>query len=219
MAGTATLTSGRMELAGETRGNTWNLTSPDPALPVQGLLSVALAKATYAMPMAPSEKPDEMAIHLALQDVTADDRVWAQVDPGGALPRDPASLLVDLTGTARVTKRIDQLRPGESPPFEISHLTFRELSASAAGATARAKGEVDILQPIGVPLGQVYVTFTGLQALVRALGRAGVLTPEMVTTAEAIMSVYLQPAEGEDAWAAKIALTQNGPLVNGKPVR
>lgn len=219
ISGKATLTSGRMDLEGETRGNTWTLTSPDPSLPIQGRLSVSLARAAYAVPMAPSARADEMAIRLTLQEATADERVWTQVDPQGALPRDPASLTIDLTGTARVTERIDRLRPGAPPPFEISDLVFREVSASALGATLNASGEVDILQPVGVPFGEVQVALTGIRALVRALGRAGVLAPEMVTTAEAIMAVYLVPAEGEDAWTTEIGFTREGTLVNGLPVR
>lgn len=219
ISGEAALSSGRMELQGETRGNAWTLSSPDQALPVQGTLSVGLARAHYAVPMAPSERPDEMAVGLVLQDAVADEAVWATVDPDGALPREPASLAVDVTGTLRVTERIDRLRPGAAPPFELSGLVLREVAADALGASLRATGEIEILQPIGVPLGEVRIGVTGLEALVRALGSAGVLSPAAVTTAEAIMAVYLRPAEGADAWTATVELTHQGTLVNGMPVR
>ena len=217
--GEALLTSGRMELEGETRRNVWTLTSPDPSLPVQGQLSVDLARAHYAMPMAPSERPDAMALGLALTGAVADERIWAQLDPEGALPRAPASLTVDLSGTVRVTRRIDRLSPGAEPPFEISTIVLDEVAADALGANLQATGEVEVLQPVGVPLGEIRLGVTGLAGLIRTLGRAGVLSPDMVTTAEAIMEVYLRPAGGDDAWTAVIGFTREGAEVNGLPVR
>lgn len=219
LTGRAALTSGRMELHGETRGNSWTLSSADATLPVQGTFTVPLAQATYAVPMAPSGRPDDMAIRVHLQEIGADEAAWSQLDPAGSLPREPATLLADVTGTMRVTERIDRLRPGAEPPFEVSTLMLRELSARALGASVNATGEVEILQPVGVPLGEIQVGATGLGALIGALGRAGILSPDMVTTAEAIMSVYLRPAGGTDAWTAEIAFTRAGTLVNGLPVR
>lgn len=216
LSGNATLTSGRMELQGESRGNAWSLSSP--AMPLQGTLTAPLAQATYAVPMAPSGRPDEMAIRLLIQDVAADEALWATLDPGGTLPRDPATLLVDVTGTMRVTERIDRLRPGAEPPFEVSTLNLRELSASALGAAANATGQIEILQPVGVPLGEIQVGATGLGTLIGTLGRAGILSPELVTMAEAIMQVYLRPAAGRDVWTAEVAFTRQGTLVNGLPV-
>jgi hypothetical protein len=218
LSGEAALTSGRIELEGEARGSSWTVASPDPALPVQGQLSIGLARAHYAMPMAPSEKPDAMALGLELHEAVADERVWAQIDPNNALPRGPASLTVELSGTARVTERIDKLSPGAEPPFEIATLVLDEVSAEALGASLNATGQIEILQPVGVPLGEIQVGVTGLAELVRVLGRAGMLAPEMQTMAEAIMDVYLRPA-GEDAWTALIEFTRDGALVNGMPVR
>ncbi len=219
MGGVARLSSGRMELEGEARDNVWTLVPETPGELIGGRLSAGVVQATYSMPMAPAPEPDDMAIRMSLADVTLDDTAWQAIDPEGVLPREPATLTVDLGGTARVVRRIDAMRAGDPPPYEISQLEVKDVSLDALGATAHATGSIEILQPIGLPLGTFDVSMTGVAALVGALGRAGVLSPEQVEMADAIMTVYARPAEGKDALTTQIDFTNNGPLVNGLPVR
>lgn len=215
----ARLTSGRIELDFETRGNDWTLTSPDPEMPLQGQLSMELARAGYAMPMAPSEDPEPMALSLILDSGMAGERIWDALDPKGVLPRAPASLRMGLSGTARVTTRIDQLLPGAEPPFEISTLNIDEVAIDALGARLKAAGEIEIIQPFGRPLGEIRIGMMGLSAVVEALGEAELISADMLVTARAIMQVYLREATGHDAWTAVIDFTSGGTEVNGLPVR
>jgi hypothetical protein len=219
----ATLSSGRLDLQGETRQNAWTLTPAEPGTMIAGGISAGMVQATYSMPMAPAPEPDDMAIRLALLDVSADEAAWEAVDPQGALPRGPAELVVDLSGKARVTRRIDEMKPGARPPFEVSELQVKEVAIDSLGASARASGSVEFLQPIGLPLGTVQVGMTGVAALIDALGQAGVLTPEMVEMADAMLTVYATPADGEtgrgDHWTTEITFANEGVLVNGLPIR
>ncbi len=223
VSGVVKLSSGRMELRGETRQNVWTLTPETAGSLIGGGLSAGLVQATYSMPMAPAPEPDDMAIRLALLDVSPDEAAWQAVDAQGVLPRAPAELVVDLGGTARVTRRIDGMSPGDAPPFEVSQLEVKEVALDALGATAHASGIVEFLQPIGLPLGTVQVGMTGVAALIDALGQAGVLSPEMIQMADAMLSVYARPADGAtgrgDRWTTEITFTNEGPLVNGLPIR
>jgi hypothetical protein len=219
ISGVATLSSGRMELQAETRQNAWTLTPEDPGALVSGTLSAGVVQATYAVPMAPAPEPDELAIRLALLDVALDEAAWQVIDPPGALPRGSAELVIDLGGTARVTRRIDEMNAGDPPPFEVRELVVKEAAVDALGASARASGEVEFLQPIGLPLGTIDVSMTGIGALVGALGRAGVMAPELVEMADAMLTVYARPGGEKDSWTTDIRFTENGPLVNGLPVR
>lgn len=213
------LTSGRIELDFEARGNDWVLTSPDPEMPLQGELSMELVQASYAMPMTPSEQPAPMALSLTLTNGMASERIWDMIDPKGVLPHAPASLRMGLSGTVRVTTRIDRLLPGSEPPFEIAEVNLDEVAADALGAKLRAAGELEIIQPSGRPLGEIRLGMTGLSALVEALGEAELISPDMLVTARAIMEVYLRQAAGDDAWTAVIDFTSGGTEVNGLKVR
>lgn len=219
ITGVATLSSGRIDIQGETRQNVWTLAPETPGTMIGGGLSAGMVQATYSMPMAPAPEPDDMAIRLALLDVGLDEAAWQAIDPQGALPRAPAELVLDLAGTARVTRRIDEMNGGAPPPFEVSELVVREIALDALGASVRASGDVEFLQPIGLPLGTIQVGMTGVAALIDALGRAGVLAPGMVEMADAMLTVYARPAEGGDAWTSEITFTDQGPLVNGLPLR
>ncbi len=219
IGGVATLSSGRMELQGEAQGSVWTLVPETPGTLIGGQVRAGAVQATYAMPMAPAPEPDDMAIRISLADVTLDETAWQAIDPQGALPRDPAELTVDLGGTARVTRRIDAMSAGDTPPYEVSKLELKSVALDALGASARATGSLEILQPINLPLGTIELSMTGVQALVGALGRSGVLSPEQVEMADAILTVYARPAEGKDAWTTEIKLTNEGPLVNGLPIR
>ena len=215
----ATLSSGRLELQGETRQNAWTLAPETPGASIAGGISAGMVQATYAMPMAPAPEPDEMAIRLALLDVVLDEAAWGAVDPAGTLPRGPAELVVDLSGRARVTERIDELQAGAAPPFEVSELEVKEVAIDALGASARASGSVELLQPIGLPLGTVRIGMTGVAALIDALGEAGVLTPEMIEMADAMLTVYASPTDRGDSWTTEITFSEQGVLVNGLPIQ
>lgn len=215
----ARVTSGRIELDFEARGNDWTLTSPDPEMPLQGKFSMELARAHYAMPMAPSADPKPMTIALILDRGMAGESIWDALDPKGVLPRAPASLRMGLSGTARVTTRIDQLLPGDEPPFEISTINLDEVAVDALGAKLNAAGELELIQPFGRPLGEVRIGMTGLSTLVDALGKAELISPDMLVTARAIMQVYLREASGDDAWTAVVDFTSGGTEVNGLKVR
>lgn len=217
--GGARLMSGRIELDFEARGNAWALTSPDPDFPLQGKISMELARASYAMPMAPSRQPAPMAFEVALDNGMAGEHIWDAIDPKGVLPRAPASLRMGLSGMARVTSRIDQLLPGAEPPFEFSVLDLDELAVHALGAKLQAAGEIEIIQPSGRPLGEIRVGMMGLSALVEALGEAELISEETLVTARAIMEVYLREASADDAWTAVIDFTSRGTEVNGLKVR
>jgi hypothetical protein len=213
------LESGRIDLQAETRQNVWTLTPEAPGTLAAGALGAGMVQASYAMPMAPAPEPDHMAIRVALLDVTLGEAAWQAIDPAGALPRTPAELVVDVSGLARVTRRIDEMSAGDPPPFELRELEVSEAAVDALGASLRASGSVEFLQPIDVPLGTVQVGMTGVAALIDALAQAGVLTPDMADMADAMLTVYARPAEGGDAWTTEITLTEEGALVNGLPVR
>ena len=219
IGGSAKLSSGRIELQGQAGQNVWTLTPQTPGSLAGGELHAGSVQATYSMPMAPAPKPDDMAMGLALSDVRLDETAWQSIDPKGTLAHAPGSLNVDLGGTARVTRRIDAMHPGDRPPFEISQLDVNEVSLNALGATARATGSVEFLQPIALPLGTIDVTMTGVAAAIGALGRAGVLTSAQVEMADAILTVYTRPGEAKDERTTQITFTNDGPLVNGLPVR
>ncbi|MEO1492947.1 MAG: DUF2125 domain-containing protein [Pseudomonadota bacterium] len=213
------LESGGIDIKGEARDNTWQMEANNPASPVEGLVSVRQVQARYRMPMSPSEIPGDMAIRLELSGLNMNDATWASLDPKGVLPREPADLVLDLEGTVRVTKRFDTLREGEAPPFELANLIVKDIAVSALGASAKAAGDVEMVQPVNAPQGQLQVEFSGAQALLTALSKAGLLPEEMAQMGDAMLKVYARPTGEEDGWRTEVSFATDGISVNGLPVQ
>ncbi len=210
---------GTIDLKSEVRDNTWQLVANNPASPVAGKVGVEQIQALYRMPMAPSERPGDMAVRLELDGLNMDEGTWATLDPKGVLPRDAAYFVVDLEGTVRVTKRIDRMRTGEAPPYELANLIVKDVALSALGASAKVEGDVEMIQPVNAPQGLLNVEFSGAQALMTALGQAGLLPDEMVDMGNAMLQVYARPTGEEDGWRTEVSFANDGISVNGLPVQ
>lgn len=210
------VTSGLLDIEAGTGVNTWTWQGPEqPAV----TLTAAETSLRIAGPLSPTRTPQPGQLRVAVTDLTADDAFWAAFDPGTALARDPADLNVAIDGTVRLMARIDLLPPSIAPPYEISNLMIEEVALQALGATARATGDVEILQPVVVPTGQISVEASGVRAVAADLREAGLISPEMITTLNAILEVFARPGDGEDAWVTEVEMGQEGLRVNGQPLQ
>lgn len=217
--GVYTLESGSIDIKSEARDNVWQMEANNPASPIDGQISVDQIQARYHMPMAPRETPDDMAIRLELTGLNMDDETWAGLDPKGVLPRESAYFIVDLEGTVRVTKRFDTMLAGEAPPFELANLIVKDVAISALGASAKAVGDVEMIQPVNLPQGSLNVEFSGAQALMATLSKAGLLPEDMVEMGNAMLKVYAQPTGDEDSWRTEVSFADDGISVNGLPLQ
>ena len=213
------LTSGGIDVQSESRDNRWTLSTSVAADPFDGTITVSGLQARYRMPMAPTEAPSDIALKLSIDDLNADKATWDQFDPEGALPRGPANLAINIGGTAKVTKRFDELRPGEAPPFEVGNVIVDEIAMSALGASVRAAGDIEMLQPIGLPLGTLKVDLKGPKALIDALGKSGLVPAELLSMGDAILQVYAKPTDGEDEWETDVTFGEEGITINGLKVQ
>ncbi|MEM0989359.1 MAG: DUF2125 domain-containing protein [Pseudomonadota bacterium] len=207
---------GLMDLDAEIAASRWAWTAANqPELAV----AVETAALTMAGPLARSDTPKPGQLRLGLNGVVAEDSLWLRVDPNAALPRDPAALRVAVDVTARLMGRIDQLPPGVPPPFEISNIMVEEVAVDALGASARASGDIEIVQPVVVPTGTIEVSAEGIAGLADNLTAAGFLTPDMRQTFDAILQVYARPAGDGDSWVTEIETGIEGVRVNGQPLQ
>ncbi|MFT6695819.1 MAG: hypothetical protein ACJAXU_001319, partial [Paracoccaceae bacterium] len=59
------------------------------------------------IPLAKSDEPSDFHARAALRGLTVGDPIWAMIDAGGSIPRDPATVAVDVSG--KVTVLVDLL--------------------------------------------------------------------------------------------------------------
>ena len=160
--------------------------------------------------VATGQAPRLGSLRIAFEDVVPTDETWSKVDPKAQLDRAPVDLLFDT----KATLRVDRGAPGI--PVEFSNVSLELFRLAALGGVVEAKGDIEILQPINLPLGEIKVDVSGAKAVISQLGAAGILDDSMQQSADAILQVYARPATDADRHETNIEFTSDGMLINGR---
>ena len=207
------------------------LSGPEMPLPVD----VRMAESAFRItaPIAKAEEPQDMAFGLTLGGFEMSDLLWNVFDPGAALPRDPATIAMDLSG--QVTpffnifdpEQMAQLDATGGSPGELNALTLNNLTIEAAGAKLGGSGaftfDNDDLQTFGGfprPNGEINVTLDGANTLIDKLIAMGLLTGEDAMGARMMMSMFAVPGDGPDSLKSTLTINDQGHvLANGMRIQ
>lgn len=186
-------------------------------------------------------QPFKLAYSLA--GLTIGDELWGLFDPEAKLPRDPASLDLDLTGLANINQ--DLLDPAammpETPaatdgepgttmpeaqpePFLPVEVNINQFALSLLGASATANGRLtgpeggDLTQ---IPVGELHATFEGVNGLLDTLGSMGLIPDDQLMGARMMLTMFAKPSsEGEDKLTTDLEFKEDGSLfANGQKLR
>ncbi|SNR32595.1 DUF2125 domain-containing protein [Puniceibacterium sediminis] len=212
-------------------GVTLDMKTPDFPFPVSA--KMAENRTNLTLPMAAADEPQDMAIGMTLGGFTMSDVLWNLFDPARTLPRDPATISVDLVGT--VTPFVNMFDPEAvalleqtgGVPGELNTLTLKELIVEAVGARLTGTGDFsfdnsDLVTFDGMPApdGSVSFSLTGGNALIDRLIAMGVLKEQDAMGARMMMSMFSVPGDGEDSLKSDIVVKGNGQiLANGQRIR
>jgi hypothetical protein len=193
--------------------------------------SLGEMQSRVAFPSTPTEEPQPMAFTLALRDLTLGESIWSLFDPTGALPRDPATLIVDLGGQIRFLADIfseEEMADAAGPPAEVEALDIEELRLSLAGAEFTGTGaftfDYDVTGPMGpgspAPEGRLDLRLEGAQRLLETLVGMGILPEDQAMMVRMMTGMIARPApEGGDALVSEITVEPDGTvLANGAPL-
>jgi hypothetical protein len=213
-AGTVAVENGKMRWDASGQANRFMVNAADgaPGLGVQ----MRAIEFGFAMPFAPSEQMAPLQFRLALDQVVLDDALWAMIDKDGALPRDPARMIIETEGEARVTQRIDQLQPGAAPPFELGAVTVKAADLTALGAGLTTRGTVEFRQPDYQPIGKLTVTATGTEKVLNGLASAGLIDAVTAQTGILMANAYSVPGATEGERVTEVVMGVDGIKVNGQ---
>ena len=204
------------------------LTSEFP-LPVE--MSMAQYGVNFRMPVGVTEEPAPFALGFDLVDLEISEMLWSIFDPGAVLPRDPATLQIGLSGTAKAL--IDLFDPAnadafDSPevPYEPYSLSIDTLRLSAAGALITGGGsftfdnsDTQTFAPLPRPEGDALVEITGLNGLLDNLVAMGLVPEDQVMGPRMMMGMFAR-ATGDDQMEIAVEVLPGGQVnVNGNRVR
>ena len=213
----------RYELGAQ--GVVFNLAGSEMPFPVAAAADSTLVR--LDVPLAREDQPSPFSAAIAYQGVTVDDGLWAMVDPGGQVPRGPATIIMDVSGTVQIfvdllTMEPDELDSMTTPPGELRELTLNNLQVSFGGAELTGVGDVDFTpgQIIPVPVGSVDLSLTGANGLIQTLSNAGLLPPEQAGMARGMLGMFAIPGSAPDSYTSSILFGADGSVsANGVPLR
>jgi hypothetical protein len=213
-------------------GNTGlTLSAEVAALPLPDLsASIAETAFNVAAPVQPSDTPQDFGMLLRLKDLVVSDTIWNLADPGSIMPRDPATLILDVAGKANwvvdvlspeVAAQPMDGAPGEIHAFDIRALELTAVGASLTGTGAFTFDNTDLATFDGVPRpqGGLDLRLAGGNALIDRLSQMGLLPPDQVMAAQMILGLFARPTGEPDVVTSRIEVDPSGTiLANGQPL-
>jgi hypothetical protein len=221
------LSNRQLAYSGSTTQQYTVLTGTDLPLPIEMWSEKTGFEIT--IPTAVSLRPQPYSLGITLQGLRVSEVLWAMLDPLKKLPRDPATVSVQLDGTARVDRNPwdPEAMLAQDSPFLPQTLDLRALTLSAAGATLNAQGgfsfDGDDLQTFhGMPRpeGMLNVTITGAQTLLETLVEIGLVPQEQAMGALMMLGIFTVPGTAEGQLTSQLEINAQGHvLANGQRLR
>ncbi|WP_417525237.1 DUF2125 domain-containing protein [Marinovum sp.] len=200
-------------------------------LPFPVSLSAGELSGNFAMPVARGDTPQDVAAGLVLADFQMNDLIWNIFDPAGQLPRDPATIAVDLTGKVRMLYDLFDPEQAEAlamseMPAELHELTLNELVVDAIGAALTATGaftfdnsDLESFDGMPRPEGELNAELVGANALIDKLVGMGLLPEAQAMGARMMMGMFAVN-QGDDTLTSKIEINSQGHiLANGQRIQ
>ena len=183
---------------------------------------------SFLMPLAESDVPQDFGASLVLDGLSVSDMIWGIADPTGALPHDPASFIVNITGKGNWL--VDIMNPEataeleDEMPAELHSLDLNELRVAVAGAELTGTGgftfDNNNLETFGgmpAPDGVVDLMLVGGNGLLDRLVAMGLIPEDQAMGARMMMGLFARPGGGEDTLTSKIEVKPDGSIsANGQ---
>jgi hypothetical protein len=183
-----------------------------------------------AMPITATEEPGDFGLRTTLRGLTLSESIWALVDPMSNLPRDPATIAMDVAGKGRWF--IDILDPeaaaaATAAPGEVEEVTLNALELKLAGAELTGSGaftldntDTTTFEGMPRPEGKVDLRLVGGNKLLDTLVAMGLVPEDQAMGARMMLGLFARPGEGEDTLVSTIEVNPAGEvLANGQRLR
>lgn len=207
------------------------LTANVSNLPFPVDLSMAQTAFNLMVPVTPSEDPQDFAFGMTMGDFVMSDMIWGIFDPTSQLPRDPATVSLDLTGQVKML--IDFFNPDSATmmatqtPGELETLKMNNLTVDVAGARLDGTGDfafdnTDMTTFPGMPkpVGEVNLNLVGGNGLLDKLVAMGLLPQDQAMGARMMMGLFAVAGEEPDTLSSKIEFNEEGQvLANGQRIQ
>ncbi|MCX7565674.1 DUF2125 domain-containing protein [Sulfitobacter sp. F26169L] len=184
-------------------------------------------------PMLKSDEAQDFGLAFNVSGLTMSDIIWALFDPSAQLPRDPATVQLDLSGKAKIlvdafnAETVQGLAESGKSAGEIEALKINNLTIDAVGAKAQATGDLTFdntdkttLPGVPKPVGAINVDLAGTNALLDKLVAMGVVPAEQIMGVRMMMGLFAVPGDAPDTLKSTIEFNEEGQiLANGQRIK
>lgn len=208
------------------------ITANGPTMPFPITVSLAEYGLGFAMPLSATDEPAPFRAEINLTELSLNDEIWAMFDPASVLPRDAATVVLSLSGTARML--LDIYDPAQqeaamaagTPPGELHTLNLDEFLIEFGGADISATGaftfdndKPSMVPGLAQPTGAIDIAINGANALMGKLVQMGLVPEDQVMMAQMMMGMFAVPA-GDDMLTSKIEFMADGGIfANGQQIQ
>lgn len=183
------------------------------------------------MPIAKNETPQDVGLMVRLVKVALQEDLWGMIDPAGQLPHDPATLIVDIKGTANwlvdlmapdAAEQMASAMPGEVHTLDIDELELTAIGASLTGAGGFVFDNSDLTTWGGLPApeGAIDLKLAGANTLIDNLVAMGLIPEDQAMGTRMMLGMFAKPGDGPDTLTSKIEVTKDGHIfANGQQLQ
>lgn len=197
-------------------------------------VTLAMAESAFDLlvPIGTSDAPQDFGLVTKIEGLSISEQLWSMFDPSGALPRDPATLVIDLAGKAKWLVDIFDPKVAETTPLamanpgELHALKVNELKLSVMGADLTGSGDFTFdntgaaaVPGLPQPEGTLNLKLVGARTLMGTLTQLGLLPPEQAMGAQMMLGMLARPGDGPDTLVSEITVGKDGTVMaNGLPL-
>ena len=235
-----TSTAGALDFAMNGDNLTYNvsqsgatITAMVPDMPFPIAIEADGIKAGLTLPLDKGDTPQDFSLLVNLQDFEMSDMLWSMFDPASVLPRDPATLLVDLAGKATLFYSFldpnvaAKIEANGDMPAEINALDIKGLELSLVGASLTGTGDFTFdnsdtatFGGMPKPTGALDLKLVGGNALIDKLSELGFIGPQEAGSARMMMGLLAVPGQEPDTLNSKLEINEQGHiLANGQRIQ
>ncbi len=221
---------GTINYGGAVTEVSYSVQSPQIPFP-EVTLRIAEVAFNLLMPLTKSDEPNAFGFLMKLAGLEISDMIWDMFDPAQVMPRDPATIIIDISG--QMNWLIDITNPEQATaytgetPAELHKITVNDITLSAAGAEITGGGEftfdnsdLETFNGMPAPSGFFEMRLVGLNGLLDRLIQMGILPQDQAMGMRMMFGLFARPADGEDTMISTIEVKSDGSVfANGQQIK
>lgn len=217
----------KVSYGGGARGLKINIAGGEVPFPIEAELGEV--GFSLLMPLEASEDEQEFGMSVSLVDLTVADMLWNIGDPQGVLPRDPATMIIDLAGKGVLMANLmdPEVMNAPAPPGMLNSLSIKDVTLAIAGARLTGFGDftfdnsdLETFGGVPRPSGAVDMKLVGGNGLLDKLVQMGIMPEDDAMSARMMMGLFAVPGDAPDTLNSRIEINDQGHvLANGQRIQ